>query len=255
VSDSDQLDEGAGAVTLLTLHTAKGLEYPVVFIVGLEEGILPHSRSLESGDPEDMDEERRLAYVGITRAKKRLYLIHCFRRSLWGDSNMQEPSRFFDDIPTELLSGMVDRRGRREASYQRMTAWESDERGSNRNSAAGGNRSQTGGYWTGRSKSAPQQWGQGSSDTSGQPRSKDAAPNYWSPGGQQKAQPARKPAASAPGGQTAFKRRDSVQHATFGIGTVIESERTRDGDEQVTIAFPGVGIKKLLASLANLKKI
>ena len=74
VSDSDQLDDSAGAVTLLTLHTAKGLEYPVVFIVGMEEGILPHSRSLESGDAEDMAEERRLTYVGVTRAKKRLYL-------------------------------------------------------------------------------------------------------------------------------------------------------------------------------------
>ena len=166
---------------------------------------------------------------------------------------MQSPSRFFDDIPTELLSGMVDRRGRREASYQRMTAWESDDSGSNRGSS-GGSRSQTGGYWTGRSKSAPQQWGQGSS-SSGQQRPDSGSPNYWSPGGQQKAQPARKPATAAPGGQTTFKRRDSVQHATFGIGTVIESERTRDGDEQVTIAFPGVGIKKLMVSLANLKKL
>ncbi len=253
VSDTDELDDNAGAVTLLTLHTAKGLEYPVVFIVGLEEGILPHSRSLESGDPEDMDEERRLAYVGITRAKKRLYLIHCFRRSLWGDSNMQSPSRFLDDIPTELLSGMVDRRGRREASYQRMTSWEGDERGGSAG-GSGGSRSQTGGYWTGRSKSAPQQWGQGSG-SSGQQRPASGSPNYWSPGGQQKEPPARKPAAVSPAGQTTFKRRDSVQHATFGIGTVIESERTRDGDEQVTIAFPGVGIKKLLVSLANLKKL
>ena len=253
VSDTDQLDDSAGAVTLLTLHTARGLEYPVVFIVGLEEGILPHSRSLESGDPEDMDEERRLAYVGITRAKKRLYLIHCFRRSLWGDSNVQSPSRFLNDSPTDLLSGMVDRRGRREASYQRATSWESDERSSG--GSPGSNRSQTGGYWTGRSKPAPQQGKQNSSNPSGPQQPKEASPSYWSPGGQQKAQAARKPAASAPTGQTAFKRRDSVQHAIFGIGTVIESERTRDGDEQVTIAFPGIGIKKLMVSLANLKKL
>ena len=88
VSDADQVEEGSGAVTLMTLHTAKGLEYPVVFMVGMEDGILPHSRSMESGDPEDMEEERRLCYVGITRAKRRLYLVHAFRRSLWGDSQV-----------------------------------------------------------------------------------------------------------------------------------------------------------------------
>jgi hypothetical protein len=120
VSDADQIDEGAGAVTLLTLHTAKGLEFPVVFIVGLEEGILPHSRSLESAnsdDPEDMAEERRLFYVGVTRAKRRLYLIHCLQRSLWGDSSMQTPSRFLEEIPTDLLSGMVGRQQRRDGRH------------------------------------------------------------------------------------------------------------------------------------------
>jgi DNA helicase-2/ATP-dependent DNA helicase PcrA len=246
VSDSDQLDEGAGAVTLLTLHTAKGLEYPVVFIVGMEEGILPHSRSLESGDPEDMAEERRLTYVGVTRAKRRLYLLHCFRRSLWGDSSMQQPSRFLEDIPPDLLSGMVDRQRRREGSYQRVTSWEADD-------TRPQSRSQTGGYWTGRSKSAQPA---ASTPAPGQPPAKSsspAGPNYWSPSAGANAQKPAKPAAS--GGALKFKRRDSVQHTSFGIGTVIESEATRDGDEQVTVAFPGVGIKKLLVSLANLKKL
>jgi DNA helicase-2/ATP-dependent DNA helicase PcrA len=244
VSDSDQLDENAGAVTLLTLHTAKGLEYPVVFIVGMEEGVLPHSRSLESGDLEDMDEERRLAYVGVTRAKRRLYLVHCFRRSLWGDSAVQQPSRFLDDIPPDLLSGMVDRQRRREGSYQRVTSWDAD-------STRGQSRSQTGGYWTGRSKAAPPP-----ATTSTQSPAQAAAASgstYWSPGAGAKAQKPSKPAAT--GGALKFNRRDSVQHASFGIGTVIESEATRDGDEQVTVAFPGVGIKKLLVSLANLKKL
>jgi len=258
VSDSDQLDDSAGAVTLLTLHTAKGLEYPVVFIVGMEEGILPHSRSLESGDAEDMAEERRLTYVGVTRAKKRLYLVHCFRRSLWGDSSMQQPSRFLDDIPPDLLSGMVDRQRRREGSYQRVTSWDADE------SERGQSRSQTGGYWSGRSKStqpAASPFGQPSNQPPNQPSSKSpsdhsspaAGSAYWSPGAGGKEASARKPAAAS--GPLAFKRRDSVQHPSFGIGTVIESEATGDGDEQVTVAFPGVGIKKLLVSLAGLKKL
>ncbi len=96
VSDQDELAEEADRVTLLTLHTAKGLEFPVVFIVGLEENILPHSRSLE--DPDQMEEERRLMYVGVTRAKDRLYLLRAFRRMIWGRSEVYEPSRFLRDV-------------------------------------------------------------------------------------------------------------------------------------------------------------
>ena len=240
VSDSDQLDEQAGAVTLLTLHTAKGLEYPVVFIVGMEEGLLPHSRSLESNDPEDMDEERRLTYVGITRAKKRLYLLHCFSRNLWGSHSVQVPSRFFNDIPAELLAGMVNRHQRSEASYQKATRWEENRQPSN----APSGRSQTGGYWSGRAKAAAQ--------PTSPARPSDDKATYWSPG--TAPQPSHRPPPSTTP-PTQFQRRDSVQHPQYGVGTVIESERTRDGDEQVTVAFPGVGIKKLLLSLASLKKL
>ena len=102
VSDIDELDEKADAVTLITLHQAKGLEFPVVFIVGLEEGILPHRRSVD--DPEQMEEERRLCYVGITRAKKRLYLLRSYRRSLFGGSTANPPSRFLRDISPHLIS-------------------------------------------------------------------------------------------------------------------------------------------------------
>jgi DNA helicase-2/ATP-dependent DNA helicase PcrA len=102
VSDVDGLDEKADAVTLITLHQAKGLEFPVVFIVGLEEGLLPHFRSLS--DPEQLEEERRLCYVGITRAKERAYLIHALRRSLMGASGRSLPSRFLNDIPHHLMT-------------------------------------------------------------------------------------------------------------------------------------------------------
>jgi DNA helicase-2/ATP-dependent DNA helicase PcrA len=103
VSDVDGLDETVDAVTLITLHQAKGLEFPVVFIVGVEEGILPHIRSFD--DPGQMEEERRLCYVGITRAKRRVYLVHAFRRNFRGSSNVSQPSRFLDDIPRNLVSG------------------------------------------------------------------------------------------------------------------------------------------------------
>ncbi len=103
VSDVDGLDETVDAVTLITLHQAKGLEFPVVFIVGMEDGILPHIKSFD--DPAQMEEERRLCYVGITRAKRRVYLVHAFRRSFRGASNVSQPSRFLDDIPRHLVSG------------------------------------------------------------------------------------------------------------------------------------------------------
>ena len=103
VSDVDGLEESAGGVTLITLHQAKGLEFPVVFIVGVEEGILPHFRSFD--DPGQMEEERRLCYVGITRAKQRVYLVHAFRRSLRGNSTVNKPSRFLEDIPRHLITG------------------------------------------------------------------------------------------------------------------------------------------------------
>ncbi len=101
VSDIDELNEKADAVTLITLHQAKGLEFPAVFIVGLEEGILPHRKSFD--DPEEMEEERRLCYVGITRAKKRLYLLRSYRRSLFGGSTSNPPSRFLQDISPQLI--------------------------------------------------------------------------------------------------------------------------------------------------------
>jgi DNA helicase-2/ATP-dependent DNA helicase PcrA len=103
VSDVDGLDESVAGVTLITLHQAKGLEFPVVFIVGVEEGILPHFKSFD--DPEQMEEERRLCYVGITRAKQRVYLVRAFRRSLRGSSAVNKPSRFLEDIPRHLITG------------------------------------------------------------------------------------------------------------------------------------------------------
>jgi len=188
VSEVDNLDEAANVPTLLTLHMAKGLEFTVVFIVGLEDGLLPHSRSFD--EPEAMEEERRLCYVGITRAKERVYLLHAFRRTMYGESQVGEPSRFITDIPDRLIAG----RG------EAQTALDLDK----------------------------------------QERS-----YRWQ---------AQRPVTSVPVVTGQFETGDRVRHRIFGEGIVIESKVT-GGDEEVTVAFEGKGIKRLLASFAKLEKL
>ena len=114
---SDDPDH-AGVVTLMTLHTAKGLEFPVVFLTGLEDGIFPHLRSL--GDRRELEEERRLAYVGITRARQRLYLSRAVTRSAWGAASYNPPSRFLEEVPPEAV-----RWERTESAY---TSWSGQRR-------------------------------------------------------------------------------------------------------------------------------
>ena len=106
VTDLDENDPEASSVTLMTLHSAKGLEFPVVFLIGLEDGVFPHVRSL--GDPDELEEERRLCYVGLTRAEERLYLCHAWSRMMFGSTDYRPPSRFLDEIPPELIAS--DRR-------------------------------------------------------------------------------------------------------------------------------------------------
>jgi DNA helicase-2/ATP-dependent DNA helicase PcrA len=101
VSDADEIEDDGSRVSLMTLHTAKGLEFPAVFLVGMEDGVFPHMRSLD--DPLQLEEERRLAYVGITRARRHLYVTHAWSRTLWGSTSHAIPSRFLSEIPTELV--------------------------------------------------------------------------------------------------------------------------------------------------------
>jgi DNA helicase-2/ATP-dependent DNA helicase PcrA len=124
VADVDTLKDDLDAVTLLTLHAAKGLEYPVVFITGLEEGVLPHFRSLDEAD--GLEEERRLMYVGLTRAKEHVFLAYAFRRLSYGGSSMNLPSRFLTDIPDELMEGVTPMTAhRRERQrYEQETTWD-----------------------------------------------------------------------------------------------------------------------------------
>jgi len=101
VSDADEIEDDGSRVSLMTLHTAKGLEFPAVFLVGMEDGVFPHLRSLD--DPLQLEEERRLAYVGITRARRHLYVTHAWSRTLWGSTSHAIPSRFLSEIPAELV--------------------------------------------------------------------------------------------------------------------------------------------------------
>jgi len=134
VADADQIPDaeaGGGVVTLMTLHTAKGLEFPVVFLVGLEDGTFPHARSIESGSTKDMEEERRLAYVGLTRARQRLYLTRAELRASFGAPQYFPPSRFVEEVPADLVewsrsqTSMATLRARSDRGSSRSGAWSS----------------------------------------------------------------------------------------------------------------------------------
>ena len=123
VSDTDSLDDDESSVVLMTMHSAKGLEYPVVFLLGMEDGVFPHGRAL--GDPDELEEERRLAYVGITRAQQRLFLTHAWSRTLYGNTQYNPPSRFLDEIPSDLVTDAEGSRSARRRSQSRLgrTSW------------------------------------------------------------------------------------------------------------------------------------
>jgi DNA helicase II / ATP-dependent DNA helicase PcrA len=218
VSDQDTVPEETEAPTLLTLHAAKGLEFPVVFIIGLDDGILPHSRSLE--EPEEMAEERRLFYVGLTRACSKVYLVRAEERSTYGQPQLSEPSRFLHDLPEDLLA--QDNRRRRGSSVRRSTTWDD-----------GGGRSRDGG----RGRETGYNW---SSRNEGQGRGLHTYTTPTPPGG------------AAPISEPRFRAGMRVRHSQWADGLVIES-RMQDGDEIVAVAFDSVGIKRLMASLANLE--
>jgi DNA helicase-2/ATP-dependent DNA helicase PcrA len=286
VTDQDAYAGDAEKVTLITLHAAKGLEFEVVFISGLEEGVFPHARALQ--DPRQMEEERRLAYVGLTRARKRLYLTHSAQRATWGRSAFSLPSRFLLEIPAELMHGprlvAPDDDDDQRPLHERLDAYDlstvigrraDDSRlvGRRPIGPAGGRRLPPGGGYT-----APP-----GAPTGGQPfrPSRDLAARreayYGRRGGQASLGqgdlgqgglhdgapgPASgaasasdawlvPPAAAVPG-EHRYRDGQKVRHKLFGEGQVVSSRLTRD-DEEVTVAFPGRGVKKLMATMAGLE--
>ena len=230
VADTDQIPDAPptalidpdappdqGVVTLMTLHTAKGLEFPVVFLTGLEDGVFPHSRSL--GDRPELEEERRLAYVGITRARQRLYVSRAIVRSAWGAPAHNPPSRFIGELPIDL----VDWR-RTEADQTRWArpTFASEQRLGVR--YGGGNR-----------LGAPTAAGR-RNFTSSAARADAAA----------KAKPSRPIPVLEPG--------DRVTHDSFGLGTVVSVEGQAD-KSVASIDFGSDGVKRLLLRYAPVEKL
>ena len=219
VADTDEIpnegsDFGDGEVLLMTLHAAKGLEFPVVFLLGMEEGIFPHVRAL--GDPDQMEEERRLAYVGITRARKILHLCNAWSRMLHGQTQYNPPSRFLDDIPEELIQREGSQKSSRNLknstnSYSDIDDWgfiSTDEFSSEEPSG--------------------RIFGKGTNQPENDSNSSEAHLLALEPG-------------------------DDVKHKAWGIGVVVSVSGLEDRAEAV-ISFPSVGEKRLLLAWAPLER-
>ena len=234
----------AGQVVLMTMHAAKGLEYPVVCIVGMEDGVFPHIRAL--GDPDELEEERRLAYVGITRARERLMLTHAWSRLLHGQTQYNPPSRFIDEIPSELL---VDAEGSRKAG-SRLTG-NTDWLGSPRRSSGGG---------SGRDADSPvsrsadreadrRAFGgtMGSTGDDGEP----AGRVFGGGGG---GASTRDPGGSSTGAhELGLRAGDDVVHRAWGDGVVLAVQG--DGDKaEAVVRFASKGEKRLLLAWAPLTR-
>ncbi|HEX3032178.1 MAG TPA: DNA helicase PcrA [Bacillota bacterium] len=225
VSDVDTFDEEDNSVVLMTLHSAKGLEFPVVFLVGMEEGVFPHFRA--QYDTTELEEERRLCYVGITRAKEKLYLTHAWQRSLFGKTNMNPTSRFIEEIPTELLTKVdpIDNFGQiTQPSRAGSAGWGTSSWGVNE---------LTGSYHTGSNNTGS--YSSGATQAS----SRSASPTAGF---------------AVPESNDMVILGDKVEHAKFGVGVVV-SVKGEGPDAEISIAFPSGGVKKLIAQYAKLRKL
>ena len=217
-SDTDALDPDADAVVLMTLHSAKGLEFPIVFFAGLEEGLLPHQRSIDSA--EGIEEERRLVYVGMTRAETQLYLTRTFRRTVYGQTLMSKPSRFLSEIPADMLDAD-------QAPGVEATTWGAD-------ATPAGDDLQRDSMTTILSRKRRMERSQQANRTTTSSRAIPATP---------------RPIPATP--EAPFKAGEKVRHSVFGEGIVLNCQV---GGE-VQVAFVDQGVKRLALEYAKLEKI
>lgn len=255
LSDLDQAQEIGSKVSLMTLHASKGLEFPVVFMVGMEEGIFPHQRSL--GDEHELAEERRLCYVGMTRAQSLLYLTHAYNRVIYGQPQLMRPSRFLADLPDQLVDRQVtlanlvsssvlgdDEDGEEQELGGRkidMTAILSRAQ-ANMEKARDRQRQEIA-KQTEEAKARP------ASNREERRREREAKA---APKSKRERSAATAPAADASG--TEYKSGDRVRHRTFGEGLVVQV-RGSGVDLELVVAFAGKGVKTLLADVAPIEKV
>jgi DNA helicase II / ATP-dependent DNA helicase PcrA len=231
VADTDEYT-GAAQVTLMTIHSAKGLEFPVVFIAGLEENLFPNSRTKSTDD--EIEEERRLCYVAITRAERFLYLTHAVRRRVFGDEYMTEPSRFLNEFPQELIED--------------LTVGSSWLYHGSSTSTQAGTREQAG------ERAKPRSNYQGPTYNSS-----DEVLNFFAKKGKQVDSRAFKPTpsagtASSGASGSGYREGMRVRHSQYGPGIILRCEGEGDG-LKLTISFPGYGMKKLVEKYAKLEKV
>ena len=253
VADTDQYKADA-RVTLMTMHSAKGLEFPVVFIAGMEEGLFPHSRAATS--EEDLEEERRLCYVAITRAQKHLYITHAMQRRIFGEESITEPSRFLNELPIELLENLSPG-----ASWLGFA--ERPETKENRRAAAAlrnepshpVKKTSTYAGKTYNSVEGVREFFKrrtgGDGDQPGR-----AAEEPRSRGGEERGRRAPKGSPPHPGSPAPpheFRVGAHVKHAKYGNGVVLRLEGAGE-DSKLTVSFPGYGLKKFVAKFAALEK-
>jgi DNA helicase-2/ATP-dependent DNA helicase PcrA len=231
VSDVDNADQKIPRVYLMTVHSAKGLEFSRVYLCGMEEGVFPGNMSINSGHSEDIEEERRLAYVAITRAKDVLKISAAKSRRSWGETQYNAVSRFIKEIPEEYLSGDINR--------VRRESYELEERGYSRkgfdDDIPFGNGSEDNDFFGSILKARKQ---------------KKEQPGEEIP----KAKPVLKLGSELAGGKPEYEVGDMVEHVKYGRGKVIEMEKGPK-DYKVTVLFDEAGQKIMYAAFAKLKKI
>ena len=222
VSDADSVEEGTNFVTLMTLHISKGLEFPVVFMVGMEEGLFPSSRSIDEADPESVEEERRLAYVGMTRARKKLFMTYARSRRVWGQEQMHPPSRFLKEIPEKFVYRKS--RSSRPAFLDRFQ----EKYGAGAGAEAGFSRD----HQAPRGGRRPRGGNAAGGDF-------DQMPDYES---------------ASQDGTRDYVKGMRVRHPTFGVGAIYQVEGTGDM-QKVSVVFHDQTFKKFVVKYARLEII